>query len=185
MVVTKTDNENIVVVTATPKDGYEFVEWSDGNTDNPRTIDISGGLTISITAVFQKIATPDKFTITVASLNPEMGSTIGSGEYEKDASVVIAAIPNQGFQFKQWIDGNTDNPRTIIVTENASYVAMFEVVTAVDEVSEEREIRKILNDPSTHIYTLRGIEITTNKENLPASVYIFRLGDKTGKLYLK
>lgn len=185
VVVSKTDNENIVVVTATPAEGYEFVEWSDGNTDNPRTIDISGGVTISITAVFQKTATPDKFTITVASLNPEMGSTIGSGEYEKGASVIIAAIPNQGYQFKQWIDSNTDNPRTILVTENASYVAMFEAVTAVEDILSEREIQELLNDPMTHIYTLQGIEVTSNKEDLPASVYIFRNGDKAGKLYLK
>lgn len=185
VVVSKTDNENIVVVTATPAEGYEFVEWSDGNTDNPRTIDISGGVTISITAVFQKSATPDKFTITVASLNPEMGSTIGSGEYEKGASVIIAAIPNQGYQFKQWIDSNTDNPRTILVTENASYVAMFEAVTAVEDILSEREIQELLNDPMTHIYTLQGIEVTSNKEDLPASVYIFRNGDKAGKLYLK
>ena len=31
-----------ITVTATPDDGYYFEEWSDGNTDNPREIEITG-----------------------------------------------------------------------------------------------------------------------------------------------
>lgn len=31
-----------VVLTATPKEGYRFVSWNDGNTDNPRTFYVNG-----------------------------------------------------------------------------------------------------------------------------------------------
>ena len=42
-------------LTATAKDGYSFVKWSDGNTDNPRTITVFEDL--SLTAVFEADAT--------------------------------------------------------------------------------------------------------------------------------
>ena len=40
-------------LTATPKDGYEFVRWSDGNTANPRTLTVTKNLTL--TAEFAEI----------------------------------------------------------------------------------------------------------------------------------
>lgn len=40
-----------IQITATPYDGYSFVEWNDGNTDNPRTIELNSSLTIQ--AIFE------------------------------------------------------------------------------------------------------------------------------------
>lgn len=40
-------------LTATPSDCYAFTQWSDGNTDNPRTITVTGDITY--TAEFTKI----------------------------------------------------------------------------------------------------------------------------------
>ena len=36
-----------ITLTATPKDGYRFTSWSDGNTDNPRTITINHDISLS------------------------------------------------------------------------------------------------------------------------------------------
>ena len=41
---------SIVTITATPNYGYHFIQWSDGNTSNPRTITITRNMTL--TAVF-------------------------------------------------------------------------------------------------------------------------------------
>ena len=41
-----------LTITAEPAEGYEFVEWSDGNTANPRYITVENGKNVSITAVF-------------------------------------------------------------------------------------------------------------------------------------
>lgn len=51
---------NTFVFTAKPSDGYYFTQWSDGNTDNPRTIKV-GKTDITFTAEFAKptIATVD------------------------------------------------------------------------------------------------------------------------------
>lgn len=41
-------------------------------------------------------------------------------------TLTLTAIPNDGYHFSQWSDGNTDNPRTITVTGDAEFVAEFE-----------------------------------------------------------
>lgn len=40
-------------------------------------------------------------------------------------TMTLTATPNDCYTFTQWSDGNTDNPRTITVTGNASYTAEF------------------------------------------------------------
>lgn len=57
-----------VTITATPNDCYEFVRWSDGNTDAERTFNVTGAL--DVTAEFTKI----KYTITVESDNTAQGT---------------------------------------------------------------------------------------------------------------
>lgn len=73
----------------------------------------------------------DKFTITATPADATMGTVTGGGQYEANATVVLTAVANEGFEFVKWNDGNTENPRTITVTENASYVAEFAAVAAV------------------------------------------------------
>ena len=55
-------------ITATPNDCYEFVRWSDGNTEASRTFNVTGAL--DVTAEFTKI----KYTITVESENTAQGT---------------------------------------------------------------------------------------------------------------
>ena len=41
----------------------------------------------------------------------------------------LEAIPNYGYHFVQWSDGNTDNPRTIELTQDTSLIAEFAIDT--------------------------------------------------------
>lgn len=70
----------------------------------------------------------EKYTITAEANDATMGTVTGGGEYALDATVVLTATPNNGFEFVSWNDGNTENPRTITVTADASYVAVFQPV---------------------------------------------------------
>ncbi len=63
--------------------------------------------------------------VTVVSSNEVMGTVKGEGNYPAGAKINIMATPNTGFYFQQWNDGNTDNPRTITVTGDATYTAIF------------------------------------------------------------
>lgn len=53
------------------------------------------------------------------------GVVSGSGEYPATANITLKATPKDGYTFTGWSDGNTDNPRTITVNGNATYVAQF------------------------------------------------------------
>ena len=115
-----------VIITATPNDGYRFLTWDDGNAENPRTIIVLGDATYI--ANFEPIPT---YTITVYSINDSYGSAVGGGTYQEGSSVTIRAIPANGYVFTSWYDGNVENPRTIIVTGDATYIANFADITSV------------------------------------------------------
>ena len=64
-------------------------------------------------------------TITATSADPAMGTVTGGGTYNGGATATLTATPNMGYHFVQWQDGNTQNPRTITVTGDATYTATF------------------------------------------------------------
>ena len=99
--------------------GYHFAQWSDGNTDNPRTIELTQDTTF--TAEFAK----NSYAISTISANPEWGTTAGDTTALYLDEVEISAIPNYGYHFVRWNDYNTSNPRTVSVTEDKTYTATF------------------------------------------------------------
>lgn len=117
-----------VVLTATPRAHYHFVQWGDGNTQNPRTITVVGDA--DYTAVFEA----DIFTITVTANDPTMGSVMGGGEYGYGTEVTIAAQPFANYGFRGWSDGDTNRERTIVVTEDADYQAIFYDMVGISDV---------------------------------------------------
>ena len=112
-------------ISATPADHYHFVQWNDGSTDNPRTITVTGDATYTATFAI------DQHTITVESNSEAMGSVSEGGTYDYGTEIQISATANEGYGFAAWNDGNTDNPRTIIVTEDATYTATFGVMYTI------------------------------------------------------
>ena len=119
-----------VTLRATPADGYEFSNWNDGNTNNPRTITVTGNA--NYIANFREISSVNTYTITVLSSNQSHGTASGGGTYQEGATVTISATPASGYEFKNWNDGNTSNPRTITVTENKTYIANFQEISSVN-----------------------------------------------------
>lgn len=66
-----------------------------------------------------------RYTITVATNNPEWGTVSGGGEFTEGARTTLIASPYYGCSFQQWDDGVAENPRTITVTGDASFTAIF------------------------------------------------------------
>ena len=108
-----------VELTAVPNYGYHFTQWSDGDKNNPRSFVITRDTTF--TAEFAK----NEYVITTSSSNPEWGATTGDGSALYQEQLQISATSNYGYHFAHWNDGNTSNPRTITVTENKTYTAIF------------------------------------------------------------
>ena len=110
----------VIQITATPNLNARFVSWDDGNTDNPRDVIVTGNMTFH--AIFAAL---QHYTITVESANPTMGTATGGGSFLEGTTITISATPYSGYYFTSWDDGNADNPRTITVTQNATYKAQF------------------------------------------------------------
>lgn len=104
---------------ATANEGYHFTQWSDGNTDNPRTVTVIGNATYTATFAIEA------YTIIVNA--QQHGTASGSGEYTYGSTATLEANADEGYHFTQWNDGNTDNPRNVTVTANATYTATFEI----------------------------------------------------------
>ena len=110
----------VIQISATPSPSARFVSWDDGNADNPRTVTVTGDITY--TAKFEAL---QNYTITVVSGNPAMGTVEGGGTFLEGTVINISATPLTGYYFIGWSDGNADNPRSITVTANETYVAQF------------------------------------------------------------
>ena len=109
---------SIISLNVIPEDGYVFKQWSDGNTDNPRTITIWQDTTL--TAICEKLPT----CIVNASANH--GIVEGAGEFEEGSRITLKVIPENGYVFKQWLDGNKKNPRTITIRQDTIFTALCE-----------------------------------------------------------
>lgn len=118
--------QNTAKIEASPKDDYKFIQWSDGNTDNPRTITLSHDT--SINAIFER----STYTITSYSNNSTMGDVVGGGKYSIGENVTLTANAICGYRFSHWNNGSKTNPYTFVPTKDAAFVAFFE--KAIDTI---------------------------------------------------
>lgn len=123
------EGENIVIG-AMPKDGYHFARWNDGNTDNPRLVEVTGDLTYTAYFAEGSAGTPtpsgNAYQVNISGENCSMNI---SSQYPEGSVVTMQAVPDECLEFKQWSDGNKDNPRTITVTADGNYKAEFNKIT--------------------------------------------------------
>ena len=148
------DYNSTATLTATANTGYHFVQWQDGNTQNPRTVTVTGDATY--TATFEANATPvQQYTITVGSNDETMGTVSGGGTYDEGTVITLTATAASGHRFVQWQDGNTQNPRTVTVTEDATYTATFEQEVGIEEAINEAI--SLYPNPTTTTAIVSGI----------------------------
>lgn len=150
------DRGTKVKIEATPtSDHYVFQKWSDGNTENPRTITVTKDETYQ--AEFAQNG--DLHTITVTSNNTSWGTVSGGGSYLAGTQVTIQATPTSNrYEFQKWSDGNTQNPRTITVTGDASYQAIFAERQNYCEVTFDDGTPWVAADIYTQPVTIDGID---------------------------
>ena len=114
------DCDSVAIISATATPGCQFTQWSDGNTDNPRTIKLTQDTTL--TAEFA----PNQYTLTTTTNYAERGTAQGDTIADYLTELQVSATANYGYHFTQWSDGNTNNPRTISLTKDTNLVALFE-----------------------------------------------------------
>ena len=111
-----------VVLTAQPSYGYQFTRWGDGSSLNPRTIVLTQDT--SFTAYFEKC----RYSITIG-VNEKSYGTIQNNPQSAlyQDHVTFTAVANEHYHFARWSDGNTSNPRTLIVERDTNLTAIFEI----------------------------------------------------------
>lgn len=128
---------------------------SGGSTDNPTT--------------------PTTHTLTLSA--SEGGTVSGAGTYAEGTTVLIKAIPNDGYKFVKWSDGNTYASRSVTLNGPLTLTATFAAEGSADEDPfNEQGTRKQLTDLPTIYLNADNI----NGEWLQAAVEVF---DKDNKLY--
>ncbi len=165
---------------AIPEEGYEFRGWRDGSMENPRIVFVTEDLFLEADFL------PEEYWI---DANSTMGGTVhGAGRYFYGDTVYLEAIPDEGFEFEGWSDGNMENPRIVIVYDNIDFKAIFG--------KEESDIYEVLSENVTisvfdnqlvvngtedySVYTITGVSLG-KPTYLESGVYLVQIG----KVYKK
>ena len=123
-----TEGSSITLNAIATDPAYEFDKWADDATaPATRTVEV-GTADATYTASFK--LKPVMYTITVDVDDASHGDAwltggVKTGDFEAGAEVMLFVSHLDGFVFEKWNDDNTDNPRTITVTADANYTAIF------------------------------------------------------------
>ena len=154
---------------------------------------------------------PDTAWHTVTVLcDSTMGIASGGGRYPDSSLITITALPYYGYEFLQWNDGDTTNPRQVLVTSDTTFTAYFQAIddtVGISEVGNEKWKVEIYPNPAHGDVTINVAEpsvITVidmtgrtiipstpvnstfiiSHSSLPAGVYFVRVGAAVGKLII-
>lgn len=105
----------------------------------------------------------DNKTINVFSSDISQGTVIGSGIYNQNDTITIVAIANHGYKFVSWDDGNIENPRQIVVSEDVSFTAIFQneetvTIVTVSVKSSDENMGTVIGGGSIEQYKTSVIE---------------------------
>jgi hypothetical protein len=175
-----------VEISAVASSGYKFVMWSDGNTDNPRTITTTSA-NVTYTTLFEKVT----YTFTVYAEHGEVEG--GNMSYTAGAEVSLTAVPDEGYHFVMWEDGSGDLQRVVTVEADMYLTAYFEkgIVADIEGVTSSNIVVRVRGNnvevegaDRYAVYNLSGSKIA-DTTNLPRGIYLVVVGESTHKVLIK
>lgn len=101
--------------------GYTFKGWS---TSASGSVNINTTTKVTDNVTYYAIWQINSYTLTVTAGTG--GTVSGGGTYNYGATATLKATASSGYHFVKWSDGNTNASRTVTVTGNATYTAIFE-----------------------------------------------------------
>ena len=118
-----------VTITATANAEYQFVNWSNGSTQNPLTVTVMSDQVLS--ANFQKV----KYGLIIAtqgegSVTEELISLGRTSDYNSGSLVRLTAAPATGYSFTGWTGDviSTSNPLEVDITSAKNITAIFDLI---------------------------------------------------------
>ena len=79
----------------------------------------------------------NKYYACIISDNEQFGLTSGDGLYDAGETITTYAYPNRNCTFVQWHDGNTENPRQLVLTSDTLLIAFFHSHLGIDNPHPE------------------------------------------------
>jgi len=128
-------------------------------------------------------------------------------------SKTLTAIANEGYEFTGWNDGNTENPRTVTVTSDTTFMAIFTASgsSSLQEVNAREfalypnpaknfvilDFEALKTNIELQIFDIRGIIVKTENvkagekqiridlSNLSKGTYLIKFGNTTKKIVVE
>ncbi len=156
-----------VELTATPSDGWEFLEWTGDINSTQTSVELVMDSDQDVTAVFDEILYDLTINITgigTVSISPDID------EFEPGTLVELTAGPSEGWEFDQW-EGDltgTANPATITMESSKEITVLFieqeTEFSGGDGTSENpyrlstaEELQEISEFPGSHFIQINNI----------------------------
>ena len=130
-------------IEAVPNVGYKFTHWNDGDVTNPRAVYLTQDTLF--TAYF---APREMYEVVAESNDLGRGSVYGGGTYYEEDTATLTARAWGANIFTQWDDGDTANPRQVVVTQDTAFTAVFLNPEGIDEVQGAAPFMKIVPNPT-------------------------------------
>lgn len=94
------------------------------------------------------------YTVTLLANDENLGTVAGGGTYAEGSEATITATPLAACHFNSWNDGNTDNPRTITVTQDTTFIALFAPDDTIGIEAADRLTFSLYPNPATGRVTI-------------------------------
>ena len=123
-------------------DGVTILSQTSSNLCGHTFVKVNGKMVMQDGGTIDPTPDPDpsvKYTITIYSDTPGWGEIDGAGTYSSGSKVTISASPNDGYSFVGWSDRVTSSHRTITVSGDATFVAIFEPNNIVEPAGSGAE----------------------------------------------
>lgn len=132
------DAGDMVMITAAPKLGFAFTNWTEADTvyaySNDTVVEIAGDRTITANFLLE-------FSVQVSAVPPEGGIVTGGGLFLSGSETTLSAISNDGYAFDMWTQTDIVSTMnsfftaradtTIIVSANQIFKARFYPFSAI------------------------------------------------------
>ena len=107
----------------------------------------------------------NSYRVEVMANDEERGQVSGSGEYYSGDEAVLRARPWAAYGFLQWDDGDTANPRRVVVTQDTTFTAIFVSREGVELADSVDALVRLLPNPASgrvqveSAYRLKRVEL--------------------------
>lgn len=160
------ESGSVVTLTAIPESNYTFTSWSNGSTENPLILTLTGNQSIEANFSLRKYA----LNITVegeGTVTEEVIST--SKDYDVGTRVRLTAVPNSEWTpFKSWsgdiisdehiIEVEINNPVAVIVKFEETNIQMSKFETLIESSTTAQDIQTTFYNVSGPLHYSSGTD---------------------------